>query len=265
MGSDRRGRRDASAGTGRRSSTAGTPAARNRAGVQTRAIVLSEAERLFAERGIDCVSVRDITDAASANTAAVHYYFGSKRDLVVALIDQRAADLGRRRASHLKTLESEGVPDVRAVAAALVRPTAELVGESSGGRHYVQFIKRLASTPEYGPLLEEAYEPHTRRYLELLERVTPHLGDEIRLLRFAAAKELVNQLLGDHGGPISRWMDGHGKWDRTSLVEALTDMIVGLFMAPAKELDDPAVDATSASGRRSARRNARGRGAREAE
>ena len=220
----------------RRSSAARVATSRNRAGVQTRALLLREAERLFAERGVDSVSLRDITDAAGANTAAVHYYFGSKRELVVALVDQRASELGRRREAHLKGLEAEAAPDIRSLAAALVRPTAELVGESSGGRHYVRFIKRVALLPEYAPLLEEAYDPHTRRYLELLARVTPALDDEVRLLRFAAAKELVNQLLGEAEASISRWVDTRGQWDRESVVEALIDMVVGLFTAPSMRL-----------------------------
>ena len=48
----------------------------NSAGRDTRERLLSAGERLFATRGIDAVSVRDITDAAGANLAAINYHFG---------------------------------------------------------------------------------------------------------------------------------------------------------------------------------------------
>ena len=54
---------------------------RNRAGVQTRALLLSEAERLFAEHGVEGVALRDITAATGSNIAAINYHFGSKDQL----------------------------------------------------------------------------------------------------------------------------------------------------------------------------------------
>jgi len=52
----------------------------------TRQRILVVAERLFAERGIGFVSVRDITTEARANTAAINYHFGSKDGLLEAII-----------------------------------------------------------------------------------------------------------------------------------------------------------------------------------
>ncbi|MGH9896848.1 MAG: helix-turn-helix domain-containing protein, partial [bacterium] len=40
--------------------------------------LLLAAERLFADRGIDAVSLRAIMAAAGTNVASVHYHFGSK-------------------------------------------------------------------------------------------------------------------------------------------------------------------------------------------
>ena len=52
----------------------------------TRTQILDAAERLFAERGFRGTSVRAITDRAGANLAAVGYHFGSKAQLLTAVI-----------------------------------------------------------------------------------------------------------------------------------------------------------------------------------
>lgn len=47
----------------------------------TRERILSAAEKLFAEKGYNGVSIREITQAAKCNLAAVNYYFGNKQNL----------------------------------------------------------------------------------------------------------------------------------------------------------------------------------------
>ena len=51
----------------------------------TKTKILDTAERLFAQKGFDAVSLRNIVEAAKVNLAAVHYHFGSKQALLHAL------------------------------------------------------------------------------------------------------------------------------------------------------------------------------------
>src|SRR5689334_6046794 len=112
----------------------------NEAGHETRARLLDAAEQLFAERGLDAVSVRDITELADANTAAIHYHFGSKHDLIAAILERRAAAVGKRREELLDELDARDAVDLRDVLQVLVQPTVELVTDSEGGRNYVAFL-----------------------------------------------------------------------------------------------------------------------------
>ncbi len=50
---------------------------------ETRDRILGVAERLFARRGYEATSVRDITTEAGCNVAAVNYHFGGKENLYV--------------------------------------------------------------------------------------------------------------------------------------------------------------------------------------
>ena len=52
--------------------------------MDTKTRILDTAERLFAQKGFDAVSLRNIIASAKVNLAAVHYHFGSKQALVHA-------------------------------------------------------------------------------------------------------------------------------------------------------------------------------------
>ena len=108
--------------------------------------LLDVAERLFAERGIDGVSLREIGKAAgSRNTAVAHYYFGNKQHLVDAIIARRSSSIHARRAQLLAeaTRDADGA---RLGAHALVRvmmlPLAEALER---GDYFVGFLSRIAT------------------------------------------------------------------------------------------------------------------------
>jgi AcrR family transcriptional regulator len=202
-------------------------------GEATRRRILSVAERLFAQRGLDAVPVRDITEAAKANTAAIHYHFGSKRKLVMAILERRAGELADRRAVLLDKIETDSPPDLRDVIEAMVLPSAEMVADKkSGGRHYIGFLAEVTSHPEYMPLVNQVYDPTVSRYLVALERVTPHLPPDIRTLRFALAKVFVNQVLGQPGAPVHHWLEQQAPGADANLTDRVVDFLVGAFREP---------------------------------
>lgn len=55
--------------------------------------ILQVAEKLFAEKGYDGTSVRDIAKIANINIAMISYYFGSKEKLLESLIVYRISDM----------------------------------------------------------------------------------------------------------------------------------------------------------------------------
>lgn len=64
----------------------GRPVGTERGELEAR--LLETAERRFGEHGYAATSIRSIAEEAGANPALVHYYFGSKRDLLVAVLDR---------------------------------------------------------------------------------------------------------------------------------------------------------------------------------
>lgn len=92
------------------------------------------AERLFAERGVDAVSLRAVMAAAGTNVASVHYHFGSKDALIEALIRQRSDAVAARRTVLLDEMEQTGAVTARGLAEAFVVPVWEMaVGRARRG------------------------------------------------------------------------------------------------------------------------------------
>ena len=96
----------------------------------------SEALKLFAEHGIDGVSVRDIAQAAGQkNHGAVAYHFGSKDALVREVLLDGALLIDQKRIEILDAIEAEGGPHTYLdVVRALVYPAVEFapVGTMTG-------------------------------------------------------------------------------------------------------------------------------------
>lgn len=114
----------------------------NARGRATREQIILTAERLFADRGLHAVSVREISTAAGQrNNAAVDYHFGSRGDLITAVYVYRAEGVNRRCAQLLEALGASGEPDS---AAALLRvqliPHVESLSDPTN--HFVRFLAR---------------------------------------------------------------------------------------------------------------------------
>ncbi|MBI0385220.1 helix-turn-helix transcriptional regulator, partial [Streptomyces albiflaviniger] len=85
---------------------------------------MAAAERLYAEHGLVAVSNRQISEAAGqGNVAAVGYHFGTRADLVRAIMRKHSEAIEeiRRRMAE----ETRGSEEVRDWVACLVRPATE--------------------------------------------------------------------------------------------------------------------------------------------
>jgi AcrR family transcriptional regulator len=205
-------------------------------GIATRERLLDTAERLFAMRGLDSVSIRDITEESGDNTAAIHYHFGSKRDLLVAILRRRAPVLGEHRERLLDEIDASTSSTLRDVVEAMVRPIACLMASDAGGRNYVAFLGALGSHPEYMSVVIDANFEYTERCLACLARFTPDLPYADRLLRFGLGKDLINRVLGQPNGQVRVWLAARHVVDSDEdLVEKVIDIVVGLLQGPSTD------------------------------
>ena len=105
-----------------------------------RVALIETAERLFAERGIESVSLRDVSAAAGQrNHSAAQYHFGDRAGLVAAVYEHRMRDVNERRQAMLAGREC-GDGDVGGLVRAVVEPLAAVVAETDGW--YGRFLAR---------------------------------------------------------------------------------------------------------------------------
>src|SRR3954454_9979203 len=121
---------------------------RRAAGERTRAQLMEAALDLLSERGDEGVSLRELTDAAEANVAAVSYHFGSLQALLDGAIEdalERYLDAQQKAVSALgpeSTLEE--------VAAAFARPMISALTKGGRDRAAIRIVARAAIDPPAG-------------------------------------------------------------------------------------------------------------------
>jgi len=109
---------------------------------------VSAAEKLFAARGVDRVSLREINRASGArNAVALQYHFGDRDGIVRAVVRKHYRQVDRQRHQMLDAYEAESHDDVRKLSAALVLPAAAKLADIDGGPEYLRIAAELLNRP----------------------------------------------------------------------------------------------------------------------
>jgi AcrR family transcriptional regulator len=159
--------------------------------------LLDAAERIFAEQGVEAASVRAITQAAGANIAAVKYHFGSKQELVEALLERRVTEMHDARRPLLDHALAAPTVTARDIAAVWVRPLAELALDPER-RAYLGFLAVLHSAgPGMRELTLDVFRRQHDDFDRLLARAMPSCSTSERWFRFSLAIDVTIRVLAD--------------------------------------------------------------------
>lgn len=153
--------------------------------VDTKERILDVAGHLFAERGFDGVSMRDLTREAEVNLAAVNYHFGGKEALISAVLSRHVRAINRERLARLDAAESavdgQGVVELESVMDIFFRP-ALMHGHGSPGATDVFFRlagRCLADEGEHVPeSLADEFREAAQRFVAATRRCVPGLSAE---------------------------------------------------------------------------------------
>lgn len=156
-------------------------------GLTTPQRILHAAERLFSERGVDGVSLREITTEAGVNSAAAHYHFGSKDEVLKELFTLRARPIAERRIEGLSQLKRnrQGRPELEDVLRAFLWPALEDLN-TPDGTAFSLLRARMAFEREdlRRNVLADAFDASSRMALEELAKALPRLAPDELHWRF---------------------------------------------------------------------------------
>jgi AcrR family transcriptional regulator len=164
---------------------------RREAGLRTRTRLMDAALDLLAERGKDGVTLRELTDAADANVAAVSYHFGSLKSLCDAAIEQALERyLAAQRESVSALTPASTLHDLaQAFAAPMMRALV------SGGRDLdvMRIVARAGIDPPQGwDRLGASFDRIRADVLTVLKANLPEIKDPELIFRTRCAAGLLN-------------------------------------------------------------------------
>src|SRR5689334_5674279 len=110
--------------------------------------LMNAALDLLAERGEEGVTLRELTDAAGANVAAVSYHFGSLKALFDAAIENALARYLDAQQAAVGAVPPEAT--LEEVAAAFARPMVRALTKGGRDRAAIRIVARAAIDPPKG-------------------------------------------------------------------------------------------------------------------
>ena len=199
-------------------------------GDEAKAAIVATAERLFAERGIEAVSLRDVSAAAGQrNHSAAQYHFGDRQGLVAAVYDNRMRLVDARRHAYLEALQAAGRgDDVQGLVEATVVPLTDVVAEVDAW--YARFLARMRWEAEaWAVVASLSASASFRRVVAGLNRALADLPAGVRRHRIDQMLTLaVGTIAGWEGAPAR----GERRLSRADLAADLVSTGVALLCAP---------------------------------
>lgn len=198
----------------------------------TREAIITAAERLFAEHGISAVSNRQVSEAAGqGNNTAVAYHFGSKADLVHAIVAKHAEPLAVLRERSLSEIDES--PHLRDWVSCFVYTLIDHVAALGNPSFYARFAAQAMADPIHRELLtrDSLTSPSLVRVVNGINRCLPNLPTDVRAQRGVMMSNLLIYTVADReralavNAPVA-----HATWNDAAA--GLVDGIVGLWQAP---------------------------------
>jgi AcrR family transcriptional regulator len=167
----------------------------------TRIKIMEAAERLFAERGIDAVALREIAVAADqANNTAVQYHFGTKERLVYEIFKYRTNMFEAHRAAMLERAERAGrLMDARVLLEILCLPHLS-ISDESGAHPYSAFLAQYLTRSRADDIRHpyddpEVLMPALRRVRQLIVERVHYVPPRLLRLRVSLCKLMFLNML----------------------------------------------------------------------
>ena len=167
---------------------------------ETRQRLLDSAAQLFAERGFNQVTIRDICAAAGANLAAVNYYFRDKWGLYQEVLGIVIAEAKRHNdAAHTAVAGATPEERLRNYIRIFLR---HILGDGKESWHGKLMGREMADpTPGLDLFIDQVIRPNSRRVAALVSEIMGLPAEDYRVGMCVGS--LQTQIVG-FGSPVAR-------------------------------------------------------------
>jgi AcrR family transcriptional regulator len=227
-------------------------------GDETRERIKRCAAELFARYGIDSVTIRDIAKhAGQKNGGSVNYYFRSKDDLILEILDEAASEADQLRLELLDRLEASGRPiAVRDILRIFVSFPTQGRGSMRLFTMLQTYRRDLMHTAIPGRW-DRAYQ----RCVVHLRRLSPHLSEVVLMQRLYFLIPYLWTFLATREGGEDQAQFWKGFWALPYTMENFLDTAEGILNQPPSTdtlqlIDAPASASAPAAARKPARKRA---------
>lgn len=203
-------------------------------GIETRARLKEVAQRLFALRGIDGVSVQEIVDAAGQrNNASLRYYFGTKLELARELVVDGARQIDERRQAMLDRLETDGALSLASVMDALTVPLLEFSSQS-GQYTYIRMIANLQLNNRafLREALEDTWNTGYKRCFAHLMKLLDHIPRPLLEQRLSLVSSIYGNAVWAAWEAAQDSTESSRLWSQAYTIENVQDTLRHALEAP---------------------------------
>jgi AcrR family transcriptional regulator len=167
----------------------------------TKERILSAAEDLFAQFGFAGTSLRQVTQHAEVNIAAVNYHFGSKENLVAEVFRRRLDELSEKRLVALREALREHPGELDPILAAFIEPALSLTLDRQGGSAFVRVLARAYAekNERLRKFLSDNYGHVLREFAKAIGACLPGIGKEELYWRLDFTAGALTYAMADFG------------------------------------------------------------------
>lgn len=204
----------------------------------TKVRLIVNAEKMLAERGLDAVSLREITIASGErNASALNYHFGSRQGLIRAISAYRMGAIDARRHELLSAVEAEGrTGDLRSLIEVKTWPQAESMVDDSGSNNYVRLMAQIHARPnvDFRDIVADVFDQTFTTVNQYILDILAHLPDRVvrQRLRIMPAQTAIALSEADRMRRLAETSGDGNRFNLELAVENIIDMQVGAVSAP---------------------------------
>lgn len=204
--------------------------------VDTKTKILDVAEKLFAEKGIQATSIRQIVKEAGLNVASIHYHFGSKEAVIQEIISRRIGPINQAKMKRLDEIEERTngqTPDLEEVLRAFVEPHIHMKQvDRNQAKTIMKLMVQLDDNSVKSQLMHNSSMfDALHRYLNILHKILPMLSMAELQWRFKFMFGSIHVLMAEHSLPPDLPFQQH-KFNNKEIIDCIITFLMAGMLAP---------------------------------